>query len=76
MTMPKECIGCVKYKDGHSTIGYYRLPGGYAFGFSEMKHWIMERDPDIVEVTVSKVRPEQRQALRKMADAEHGKDTA
>jgi len=68
--MPKECLASVKYKDGHVEIAAYRLADDMPFGFSEMKRWIMERTPDVVEVSVSKVPAHLRKAIHKAIDAE------
>ena len=53
--MPKICLGHVKYRDGHATIGVYRLEGDAPFGYDEMKKWIMEDDSEVVKVSISKI---------------------
>lgn len=67
--MPKECLAYVKYKDGHAHIGVYRLEENRPFGYNEMKKWIMEKDPDVVEVSVSKVPPHLKDAIHRAIDA-------
>jgi len=66
--MPKECLVYVKYKDGHSHIGVYRLVDNAPFGYNEMKKWIMEDDPEVIEVSVSKVPPHLKKALHEVMD--------
>jgi len=67
--MPRECLAYVKFKDGHAHIGVYRLEGKAPFGYNEMKKWIMRDDPEVVEVSVSKVSPHLKDALQAMLDA-------
>lgn len=68
--MPRECLAYVKFKDGHSHIGIYRLEGNAPFGYNEMKKWIMRDDPEVVEVSVSKVPPHLKNALHGAFNAE------
>lgn len=66
--MPRECLAHVKYKDGHAVIAYYRLEGDKLFGYNEVKKWIMEDDPEVVDVSVSKVPSHLKGALKKALD--------
>lgn len=68
--MPRECLVYVKYKDGHSHISIYRLVNKELFGYNEMKRWIIEDDPEVVEVSISKVPPHLKKAMHKAIDAE------
>lgn len=67
--MPKECLAYVKFKDGHSHIGIYRLEGNAPFGYKEMEKWIMRDDPEVVEVSASKIPPYLKKAIQAMFDA-------
>jgi len=63
--MPRECLAHVKYKDGSAIIAVYRIKGDGPFSFAEMRKWIMEDDPEVVKVSISKVPPHLKGALRK-----------
>lgn len=68
--MPRECLAYIKYKDGHAVIATYKLEGNNLFGYSEMKKWIMEDDPEVVDVSISKVPPHLKKAIHEAIDAE------
>jgi len=53
--MPRECLAHVKYKDGSAIVAVYRLVEGGLFSLAEMRKWIMEDDPTVVEVSISKI---------------------